>query len=29
MALLVAELCGQPPDRRLAAALPRMSSRVS
>lgn len=29
MALLVAELCGQPPDPRLAAALPRMSSRVS
>ena len=29
MALLIAELCGQPPDRRLAAALPRMSSRVS
>ncbi|HEY1874292.1 MAG TPA: DNA polymerase III subunit delta [Steroidobacteraceae bacterium] len=29
MALLVAELCGQPADRRLAAALPRMSSRVS
>jgi len=29
MALLIAELCGQPPDRRLAAALPRMSSRAS
>ena len=29
MALFIAELCGQPPDRRLAAALPRMSSRAS
>jgi DNA polymerase III subunit delta len=29
MALLVAELCGQPPARLLAAALPRMSARAS